>query len=72
LAGKGLITMLTQRLVGDQNDNTGTLTITCPVGGLVELESLWAELKLRANITTEGSIITTADVPQLPGGPGGM
>jgi hypothetical protein len=62
--------VLTQRLVGDQNDNTGTLTITCPVGGLPELESLQQELKLRANITTEGSIITTVEVPPILGGGG--
>jgi hypothetical protein len=62
--------MMTQRLVADQNDNTGTLTITCPVGGLPELMGLWAELKLRADVTTEGSIITTVEVPPVAGGGG--
>jgi hypothetical protein len=60
--------MLTQRLVADQNDNTGTLTITCPVGGLAELMGLQEELKLRPNIGTEGSIITTVEVPPIMGG----
>ena len=55
--------MLTQRLVADQNTNDGTLTITCPVGGLAELMGLQEELKLRVNIATEGSIITTSDQP---------
>jgi hypothetical protein len=58
--------MLTQRLVADQNDNTGTLTITCPVGGLPELMGLWEELKLRPNVTTEGSLIKTLTVDNPP------
>lgn len=57
--------MLTQRLVGDQNTNTGTLTITCTPGDLAELMGLQEELKLRANVTTEGSIITTVDIPPI-------
>jgi hypothetical protein len=65
--------MLTQRLVANQQTNEGTLTITCPQGGLAELTGLQEELKLRANITTEGSIIS-GDVPVGPptGGDGGM
>jgi hypothetical protein len=60
--------MLTQRLVADQNTMDGTLTITCPPGSLAELMGLQEELKLRSNVTTEGSIITTADVPPVPPG----
>jgi hypothetical protein len=55
--------MLTQRLVADQNTMDGTLTITCPPGGLVELMGLQEELKLRSNVTTEGPIITTVEIP---------
>jgi hypothetical protein len=64
--------MLTQQLVGDQGDNTGTLTIVAPVGALPELMSLMEELKLRANITTNGPVIRTVDVPTMPPDPGGM
>jgi hypothetical protein len=58
--------MLTQRLVADQNTMDGTLTITCPLGGLAELMGLQEELKLRSNVITEGSIITTVDIPGDP------
>lgn len=48
--------MLTQRLETQQASNEGTLTITCPVGGLAELIGLAEELRLRSNVTTEGTI----------------
>jgi hypothetical protein len=48
--------MLTQRLETQQANNTGTLTIKCPVGGLAELIGLAEELRLRSNVTTEGTI----------------
>lgn len=56
--------MMTQRLVADQGSNEGTLTITAAPGNLAELMGLHEELRLRMNITTEGSIITT--VPPEP------
>ena len=64
--------MLIQRLVADQNTNMGHLVIeTIPgdANSLAELTGLQEELKLRANIQTEGSIITTVkagDVPPPP------
>ena len=58
--------MLTQRLVADEGPMTGTITITCDPGGLAELYGLHEELKLRANMTTQGSIITTAPVEVPP------
>ena len=54
--------MITQRLVADQGTGQGRLTIeTNPddPNSLAELTSLQEELKLRANVKTEGSIITT-------------
>lgn len=60
--------MLTQRLVADQNTMDGTLTITCDPGNLAQLMDLQAELASRAEVTTEGSIITTVDVPPTPPG----
>jgi hypothetical protein len=58
--------MLKQRLIGDQNTMDGTLTITCELGSLAELMGLQEELKLRSNVTTEGSIITTVEIPGEP------
>jgi len=58
--------MLKQRLIGDQNTMDGTLTITCEPGSLAELMGLQEELKLRSNVTTEGSIITTVEIPGEP------
>lgn len=58
--------MLTQRLVADEGTMTGTITITCEPGGLAELYGLHEELKLRANITTQGSIITTPPAEEIP------
>lgn len=58
--------MLTQRLVADEGPMTGTITITCEPGGLAELYGLHEELRLRANITTEGSIITTPPAQEVP------
>lgn len=60
--------MLTQRLVADQNTMDGTLTITCDPGNLVQLLDLHKELAARSEITTEGSIITTVEVPPIPPG----
>jgi hypothetical protein len=58
--------MMTQQLTGDQNDNTGTLVITCPAGGLPELMGLMEELKLRPNVKTNGPMIKTLTVDNPP------
>jgi len=58
--------MLTQRLIADQNTMDGTLTITCDPGNLAQLMDLQKELATRAEVTTEGSIITTVEVPPAP------
>jgi hypothetical protein len=64
--------MITQRLTGDQGAWAGTLTITNTPGdanGWAELQSLQEELKLRANVRTEGSVIVLPrpeDVPPPP------
>ena len=57
--------MITQRLVQDLNTNAGTLTITCEPGNLAELLGIYEELKLRMNVTTEGTI-TTNPAPEQP------
>lgn len=57
--------MITQRFVGNQGTMQAKLTIeTIPgdANSYVELLSLQQELKLRANIKTEGSIITAPPV----------
>ena len=63
--------MITQRLVADLGTMVGTLTIqTNPndPNSLAELQSLQAELKLRVNVQTEGSIITTPPAGDIPPG----
>lgn len=62
--------MLSQRLIGDQNDMTGTLTITAEAGALPELMGLHEELKLRANITTlpTGMTLPSEGPPPPTGG----
>lgn len=53
--------MITQRFVGDEGTMTARLTIeTNPddPNSYAELLSLQQELKLRANVFTQGSIIT--------------
>lgn len=62
--------MITQRLTSNENPPiTGRIVIeTTPgdVNGLAELYGLHAELKLRANIKTEGSIITPPSQEEPP------
>jgi hypothetical protein len=57
--------MITQQLTGNPNDMSGRLVITAEPGQLPELQGLAAELKLRPNITTNGTIeIATDPEPQ--------
>ena len=61
--------MITQRFVGDQGKMTATLTVTCEPGSTnsyAELLSLQQELALRVNVSTEGSIITSPPVEDIP------
>jgi sorbitol-specific phosphotransferase system component IIA len=61
--------MLTQRLTLDQGVVAGQVVITFvpgDVNGMAELQSLHEELKLRANIQTQGSIITTPAPEDIP------
>lgn len=57
--------MLSQRLTADQNLNKGQIVITAAEGNLAELMGLHEELRLRINMTTEGSIITLPE-PEPP------
>ena len=66
--------MITQRLVGDLGTMTGKLTIeTVPedANSMAELMSLADELKLRANVTTQGSILTQPKIEDIPPPPAG-
>jgi hypothetical protein len=61
--------MIVQRFVGDEGSMQGRLTIENAAGdanGYAELVSLGEELKLRANIRTEGPIITRPPVEDTP------
>jgi hypothetical protein len=61
--------MLEQRLIGNEGTFVGQITITNvpgDVNGYAELVSLQQELKLRANIQTQGSIITLPPVEDIP------
>jgi hypothetical protein len=64
--------MIIQRFTGDQGTLEATLTIrTNPddANSYAELLALHDELKLRANVQTEGSIITAPapeDIPPIP------
>lgn len=61
--------MITQRFIGDLGTMAGRLTIENVAGdvtGYAELQSLAAELKLRVNVTTEGSIITGPPAGEEP------
>lgn len=58
--------MLRQQLTGDGSNMSGKLVITADSPALPELQSLAEELKLRANMTTEGSITIVVDIPQPP------
>lgn len=61
--------MITQRLVADHNGPAGTLTIrTNPAdaNSLAELMALQEELALRANVQTQGSIITPLRPENVP------
>jgi hypothetical protein len=64
--------MIEQRLIGNEGTYVGQITITNTPGdvnGYAELVSLQQELKLRANVQTQGSIITSPppeDIPPTP------
>jgi hypothetical protein len=61
--------MITQRFVGNEGTMTAQLTIeTIPddANSYAELLALQEELKLRVNIKTEGSIITTPAAEDIP------
>ena len=66
--------MITQRFTGDLGSMSGRLVIENTPGdvtGYAELEGLAAELKLRVNVYTEGSIVTGPPVEEeLPPPPG--
>lgn len=60
---------ITQRFVGNEGTMAATLTITCESGSTnsyAELLSLQQELALRVNVYTEGSIITSPPVEDIP------
>jgi len=61
--------MITQRLTGDLGKMTGKLVIETVAedgNSMAELMSLQEELKLRANVTTQGSILTTPPAEEVP------
>jgi hypothetical protein len=58
--------MLKQQLTGDASDMSGKLIITADSPALPELQSLAEELKLRANIETQGDITIVVESPQPP------
>jgi hypothetical protein len=61
--------MITQRFTGDEGSMEGRLIIENTAGdlnGYAELQSLHAELALRANIKTESSVIVKAKVNEMP------
>lgn len=58
--------MLTQQLTGRTEDMSGKLVITAGPAQLPELVSLAEELKLRANITTDGTIEILPSLPPPP------
>jgi hypothetical protein len=55
--------MLVQQLTGNPNDMSGQLVIRAAAGSLAELQSLAAELKLRANVQTDGNIEIVVELP---------
>lgn len=55
--------MLSQQLTGNPNDMSGQLVITAAPGALAELQGLAAELKLRPNITTNGTVEVAVELP---------
>lgn len=59
--------MLTQRLTVDESTMAGTLTISAEPSALAELMGLAGELRLRMNITTEGTLHVNLPLPELPG-----
>jgi hypothetical protein len=64
--------MLTQQMSADMTALSGTLSVTCPAGGLAELIGLAQELELRSNVTTNGTINynTPPPAPTPPDGGG--
>jgi hypothetical protein len=61
--------MILQRLTADQGAMTGTLmlrTVPEDANSYAELLSLAEELKLRANVEDEGSIITSPRAEDVP------
>jgi hypothetical protein len=61
--------MITQRFTGDQGTMTAKLVIeTNPedAGSYAELLALQEELKLRPNVQTQGSIISTPPIEDVP------
>lgn len=56
--------MLTQQLTGNPNDMSGKLEIVAGPGTLAELQGLAEELKLRSNITTNGTIQIVVPIPE--------
>lgn len=59
--------MIVQKLVQDQNLNSGTLTITAEPGHLAELVGLHEELRLRVNVDTQGTVTTNPKAEVPPG-----
>lgn len=58
--------MLSQQLTARTEDMSGKLVITAGPAQLPELQSLAAELKLRANIITDGDIEILTPLPPPP------
>lgn len=56
--------MLTQQLTGNPSDMSGKLEIVAEPGALAELQGLAEELKLRSNITTNGTIQIVVSIPE--------
>lgn len=55
--------MLIQQLTGNPNDMSGQLVVRAAPGALAELQGLAAELKLRPNIQTDGTIEIVIEAP---------
>ncbi len=55
--------MITQQLNANPNDMSGKLVITAEPGQLPELQSLAAELQLRDNVNTDGTIQVAMELP---------
>lgn len=55
--------MITQQLTANTNNMSGRLEITAAAGQLAELQSLAQELKLRPNVTTNGTVEILVQLP---------